>query len=133
MGSVLLSHQAPGKQPAGATLHLTPESTWLEQRLLDVYRPETFAEEGFVHCTDGETLVLEVANRYYKDDPRPFLLLEIDLDAVSAPAVYEDEDRLYPHVYGPIELHAVRQVRRVERAADGTFTAIGAPVPEHLP
>ena len=114
------------------TFHLTPERVWLEHRLLNEYRPEGFADEGFVHCTDSVEVVLEVANRYYKDDPRPFLLLEVDLDAVSAPAVYEDDERLYPHVYGPIELHAVRQVRRVERAEDGTFIAIGAPAPEYL-
>ena len=115
------------------TFHLTPEPVWLEQRLLHEYRPEGFADEGFVHCTDGAEHVLEVANRYYKEDSRPFLLLEVDLDAVTAPAVYEDDERIYPHVYGPLECHAVRRVIRIERAEDGTFTAIGAPAPEHLP
>ena len=115
------------------TFHLTPEPVWLEQRLLGEYRPEGFDEEGFVHCTDGEELVLEVANRYYRDDPRPFLLLEVDLDRVSAPAVYEDDERHYPHIYGPIECDAVWRVRRVERTANGDFTAIGAAEPEHRP
>ena len=115
------------------TLHLTPEPVWLDQRLLNEYRPEGFDDEGFVHCTDDEDLMLEVANRYYKDDPRPFLLVDLDLDVVSALVVYEDDEGRYPHVYGPIERDAVRRVRRVERAADGTFSAIGAPAPEHLP
>lgn len=121
------------QRPFGAILHLTPEPVWMAHRLLNAYRSEGFAGEGFVHCTDSEALVLEVANRYYRDDPRPFLLLDVDLEHIAAPAVYEDDERCYPHVYGPIERHAVRWVRRVERAADGTFTAIGAPAPEHLP
>ena len=115
------------------TFHLTPEPVWLEHRLLDEYRPEGFGDEGFIHCTDGEELVLEVANRYYKDDPRSFLLLEVDLGRVSAAAIYEDDERNYPHIYGAMERHAVRRVCRVERAADGTFVAVGAPAPEHLP
>jgi len=52
---------------------------------------------------------------------------------VSAPAIYEDDERNYPHIYGPMERDAVRRVRRVERAADGTFLAIGARAPEHAP
>ena len=116
----------------GVTFHLTPEPVWLEHQLANEYRPEGFGDDGFIHCTDGEELVLEVANRYYRDDPRPFLLLEVDLDRVSAPAIYEDEERNYPHIYGPMERDAVRRVRRVERAADGSFLAIGGPAPEHL-
>jgi len=115
------------------TLHLTPEPVWLGQRLLKEYRPEEFGNEGFIHCTDDEALVLEVANRYYKDDPLPFLLLELDLGRVSAPTICEDEERNYPHIYGPLERDAVWRVHRVERAADGTFVAIGAVAPEHLP
>ena len=115
------------------TFHLTPEPVWVEHRSLNEYRPEGFDDEGFIHGTDGEALVLEVANRYYKDDPRPFLLLEVDLDRVSAPTIYEDDERNYPHIYGPVERDAVRRVCQVERAADGTFIAIGAPAPEHLP
>lgn len=125
--------EANARSPSGSTLHLTPESVWLEQRLLNEYRPEGFDAEGFIHCTDGEALVLEVANRYYREDPRPFLLLEVDLKGVSALAIYEDDGSNYPHIYGPMERDAVWGVRRLERAADGAFLAIGAPAPEHLP
>ena len=111
------------------TLHLVSEPVWSAQQLLTEYRPERFAAEGFIHCTDGEKLVIEVGNRYYRDDPRPYLVLDVDLDRVTAPAMYEDAERQYPHVYGPIERDAVVRVRRVDRANDGTFIAIGEPVP----
>jgi uncharacterized protein (DUF952 family) len=118
---------------AGVTLHLVPEPLWLDQRHAAHYLPEGFSSEGFIHCTDGEDSVVEVGNRYYRDDPRPYLVLDVDLERVTAPVVYEDDDRRYPHVYGPLELHAVRRVRRVERTTDGTFIAIGEAATEPLP
>jgi uncharacterized protein (DUF952 family) len=110
---------------AGATLHLTPEPVWRAQAHQATYEPEAFASEGFVHCTDGDELLIEVANRYYRADPRAHLVLDIDLARAQAPAYYEDDARRFPHVFGPIAREAVTRVRRVERAADGTFTAIG--------
>jgi uncharacterized protein (DUF952 family) len=114
------------------TLHLVPEDVWLAQNGASRYLPDGFAAEGFIHCTDGDELVVEVGNRYYRDDPRPYLVLEVDLERVEAPVVYEDDERRYPHIYGPLECLAVRRVFRIERAADGTFIAIGEPAPEHL-
>jgi uncharacterized protein (DUF952 family) len=34
---------------------------------------------------------------------------------------YEDPAHVFPHVYGPIETAAVRDVRDVRRETDGTF------------
>ena len=34
------------------------------------YTPEGFADEGFIHCTDGEQHVADTANRYYRDEKR---------------------------------------------------------------
>ncbi|HET7056038.1 MAG TPA: DUF952 domain-containing protein [Thermomicrobiales bacterium] len=121
----MANQRIPGPAPAGVTLHLTPEPVWRAQRSLPEYRPEGFAAGGFIHNTDGETEVLAVANRYYRGDARPYLLLDVDLARVTAPAIYEDAARRYPHIYGPIPLDAVLRVRRVERAPDGAFTAIG--------
>jgi uncharacterized protein (DUF952 family) len=114
----------PSRQLRGVTLHLAPEAVWLAQEEHAEYRPENFAAEGFVHCTDGEDLVLEVANRYYRDDRRPFVLLDVDLSKVRARAIYEDDARCYPHIHGPLDKEAVRRVRRMRRSPDGVFTGI---------
>ena len=104
-------------------LHLLPRRTWEEVRDDETYLPEAFEADGFVHCTDGLDHLLVPANAYYRTDPRPYLALEIDLDAVEAPARFDDQARRYPHVYGPIDTAAVRRVLVAERAPDGTFTA----------
>jgi uncharacterized protein (DUF952 family) len=120
------------EQAPAVTLHLVPEEAWLAQKDASQYLPDGFAGEGFIHCTHGHDVVLEVGNRYYRDDVRPYLVLEVDLERVAAPVVYEDDERRFPHICGPLERHAVRRVNRIERAADGTFIAIGEPAPEHL-
>ena len=112
------------REPRGITLHLAPEEVWLAQEGRTKYHPEGFAAEGFVHCTDGDELVIEVANRYYRDDRRPYVLLDVDLSKVRARTIYEDDERRYPHVYGPLDRAAVRRVRRMRRTPDGVFTGI---------
>jgi uncharacterized protein (DUF952 family) len=103
------------------TFHLVAREVWEAQRAHDTYEPEAFAVDRFVHCTDGDNAVIDTANRYYRDDPRAYVVLTIDLDALSSEVKYEDPAGLFPHVYGPIETTAVRAVRAVLRDADGTF------------
>ena len=120
------------QDPATVILHLVPEDVWLAQKDESRYLPDGFASERFIHCTHGDDVVIEVGNRYYRDDPRPYLVLEVDLERVAAPVIYEDDERRFPHIYGPLERHAVRRICRIERAADGTFITIGEVAPEHL-
>ena len=124
-----MSEDEQARPPAtGVALHLTTENVWETYGASERYYPERFDDEGFVHLTHGEVNVIAVGNRYYRADPRPYLALEVDLSRVRAPAIYEDDARLYPHVYGPIDRGAVLRVWRIERASDGTFLGIGAPV-----
>lgn len=118
------------QQPGAVTFHLTPIDHWAAHDGMTDYRPEAFTREGFVHCTDGEDLVIEVGNRYYREDPRSYVVLEIDTSALSSPTIYEDAERRYPHVYGPIDMQAVRKVRHVARGADGSFLGLGAAIDE---
>jgi uncharacterized protein (DUF952 family) len=120
------------REPATVTFHLVPEDVWLAQKDESRYLPDGFSSEGFIHCTHGDDVVIEVGNRYYRDDPRPYLVLEVDLERVAAPVIYEDDERRFPHIYGPLERHAVRRICRIEREADGTFVAIGQRAPEYL-
>ena len=108
----------------GRTYHLTPESVWAGQAQGPSYRPEAFDADGFIHCTDGEDNLLAVANAFYRNDPRPYVVLSIDLRRLVSPVRYEDADRIYPHIYGPLNHDAVVDVRRAIRLADGSFAGI---------
>jgi uncharacterized protein (DUF952 family) len=102
--------------------HLALPADWAQAQRTGTYttstRGRTLAEEGYIHCshpgqTDG------VAARFYADVP-DLLLLTIDLARLDAPVREEDlhgagED--FPHVYGPIPVDAVVEVRPY-RAAD---------------
>ena len=103
------------------TFHLALVEEWTANPDLPTYAPSAFGGEGFIHCTDGERELMEVGNRYYKDDPRGLVALEIDLSRVGAPVRYEDPRQIYPHIYGELERDAVVAVHRVERAPDGAF------------
>lgn len=111
--------------PHGTTFHLLPEAVWSQHQGRGEYLPESYAQDGFVHCTNGEVHLLATGNRYYRDDPRPYLLLEIDLGRLDASVLYADDERRYPHVHGPIARDAVISVRRLQRDDEGTFLAIG--------
>ena len=89
------------------------------------YVAPSLADEGFIHCTDGDDELLATANRHYRDDERAFLVLTVDLDAAGSPWRIDDPAGIYPHVFGPITRAAILDVRPLERDADGRFTAIG--------
>lgn len=113
------------KEPRGQTLHLTPEAVWLSKAEGATYQPEAFVDEGFIHCTDGEANLVRVANLFYQSDPRPHVVLVIEMERVTAPIRYEDPDRIFPHLYGPLNREAVVAVRAIARRDDGTFLGVG--------
>jgi uncharacterized protein (DUF952 family) len=88
--------------------------------------PEAYEADGFVHCTNGDEEVIAVGNRYYRGDPRPYVVLTISIDNVSALVRYDDPARRFPHVYGPIDRAAIVAERRVIRADDGAFVSIAS-------
>lgn len=103
------------------TLHLVPEPVWEDRDPAAPYLPAAYEQDGFVHCTDGDDEMVVVANRFYRDDRRPFLLLTLDLERTGSPWRFDDDSGVYPHVYGPIDPASVLEVRRLERDADGAF------------
>jgi uncharacterized protein (DUF952 family) len=114
------------------TLHLLPTARWEEWRAAprdSRYAPATFAEEGFIHCTDGAEEMVEVANRYYLGERGAFVILVVDLGSLDVPWRYDDSAGHYPHVYGTLPRHAIRAVAAMERSADGRFLAVGPLAP----
>ena len=111
------------------TFHLVPTEVWaraeplLEQGI--AYAPDAFADEGFIHCTDGLEALGQTFDRFYATDPRPFLALTLDLDALDVPWRFDEPGRPFPHIYGRIgSAAAVSQVQRVERRDDGRFAGL---------
>src|SRR5436309_15476226 len=88
--------------------HYTPVEHFEKFGLGEDYTPPQFAQEGFIHCTDGAENMLKVVNRIYKDDPRDFLVFYIDKTRVKSPIKYEDPEEIYPHIYGPLNTGAIR-------------------------
>ena len=79
-----------------------------------------------MHCTDGAQNLVEVGNRYYRNDLGQFLVLYVEKARVKSPIKYEDPEEIYPHIYGPLNRDAIVDVRPAPRNPDGSFL----PVPE---
>jgi uncharacterized protein (DUF952 family) len=92
------------------------------------YVPRGFEREGFIHTTRPLERIAEVGNRYYRGDPRPYLLLTVDLDRIGVPWRYDAAGEDFPHLYGPLDRRAIVGVRRAPRAEDGAFLPVGPEV-----
>lgn len=104
---------------------MVSEPTWRPTGGAPGYAPESLASEGFIHCTVGERNLIEVAARYYRDQPGDWLVLVIDPARVVAEIrwVVQPDGLAYPHIHGPLNVDAVVEVCRLPRTADGGFGA----------
>ena len=107
----------------GLIYHLVPIDYWEARSLDRFYVPADFEREGFIHCTRGDEQIAVVANRYYLNDRRPWLVLVLDEQAITSEIKYEPgrDGLLYPHVYGPLNREAVIEVLPMRRDPDGVF------------
>jgi uncharacterized protein (DUF952 family) len=103
------------------TYHLVAAETWAAADPLQPYAAASLSSEGFIHCTDGMAEMVATANRHYREDPRAFLILTVDLDAAGSPWLIEDELGIYPHVHGAIDWAAIIRVVPAQRTAEGDF------------
>ena len=109
--------------------HLTEARTWAAAQETGSYTGSTrgagLDDVGFIHCSYSHQLTA-VAGAVYGDVTGDFVLLELDRGALEAAgsAVREEpgnprdpDSPLFPHIYGPIPVAAVRRVipARVER------------------
>lgn len=102
--------------------HIVEQAVWKEAVVGTHYMPSSLATSGFIHCSTAEQVV-RVANNLFRGR-NGLLLLHIDVKQLSAPVVYENLDggpELFPHVYGPIEVSAVRAATPFEPGDDGLF------------
>ena len=103
------------------TFHLVAGTYYRDCDASQPYIPESFAAEGFIHCTDGADNLAATATRYYAGDQRMYIALVIDKARVLAEIRYEDPARIYPHIYGPLNRDAILTIVPMLRNADGSF------------
>lgn len=103
---------------------LVPATYWAQYEGKAEYYPRDYEQEGFIHATRGDELLVRVMNRVYTTFAGELLLLVIDEDRVTSDVKYEQasDGDLYPHIYGALNTDAIVEVRRMERGADGRWT-----------
>ena len=99
--------------------HVTTAAEWTAAREAGMYtlstRDRTLAQEDFIHCSFREQ-VDGVRQRWYSD-LSDIVVLVIETDRLISPWKAEEvpgpSDGPYPHVYGPLNLDAVVDVREL--------------------
>ena len=111
-------------------VHLTARREWDAAQAAGAYRTSTVGlsldEVGFIHASTPEQ-VAATAQRFFRDYPDELVVLVLDDDDIRSAGTdvrYEDagNGELFPHIYGPIALSWVRDVRPARFEPDGTFT-----------
>ena len=102
--------------------HLTNREDWAAAQAAGQLRPESLAAEGFIHCSQDPAQMLRVAQRLYAGRA-DLLALAVDTALLAAPVVTEPSrsGELYPHIYGPLEIGAVVNVRPLTPEDGGGF------------
>jgi uncharacterized protein (DUF952 family) len=87
--------------------HIVLPEIWEEVRGERLYRHESLALEGFIHCS-YEDQIDGVIGRYYAGRDE-LVILTIDTDKLAARLVAEPSTggEVYPHIYGPLNMSAV--------------------------
>ena len=109
-------------------LHITKQEIWEKGITSGIYRGDTLDSEGFIHCSKPNQ-VIAVANFLFRGQT-DLVLLSIDPEKVIPEILYENVeggDKMFPHIYGPLNLDAVTNVFEFEPRPDGTFV-----LPEEL-
>ena len=111
-------------------LHLASNDAWLAAIKNGSYRADSLSTEGFIHCSKPSQIVA-VANTFYHGQ-QGLVLLVIDPSKLVAELKWElpaepepthaREGKLFPHIYGPLNLDAVLEVLIFEPDKDGYFT-----------
>ncbi len=90
--------------------HITSRQEWTAQKPQKIYVSTGYAQDKFIHCSTAAQ-VWPVANNFYFG-VRDLVVLQIDTDRLEVQPVFENLEggsELFPHLYSPIPIAAVRK------------------------
>jgi glutathione S-transferase len=100
--------------------HIARIADWGEAQRDGAYRVSSLGklldDEGFIHLSFAHQ-VKGVADAFYRG-MIDLVLLELDPERLGAPVVIESG---FPHLYGQIDVEAVKLARPYRPGPDGTF------------
>ena len=107
--------------------HIIPIPVWKNLQAKTEYRAASLESEGFIHASASLDQVLWVSNRIYSKEPA---LVVLCVERAKVKAEIEDEMASdgagpFPHIYGPVNLDAVAEVRTLARS-EGRWVGWGA-------
>jgi uncharacterized protein (DUF952 family) len=100
---------------------ICPASAWREAERQGVYRgSRDDTRDGFIHFSTAAQ-VGETARKHFFGQTGLFLI-EVDSDVLGGALRWERSrnDELFPHLYGELDLGAVKRVLNMHARADGT-------------
>ncbi len=99
--------------------HLVAEEEWRRAEAAGAYAPATLDHEGFIHLSTSDQLP-RTAERFYAGRT-DLVVVTVREDRLRAPLRHEPADgEDFPHLYGPLNLDAVIDVKPWRPARPGT-------------
>ena len=102
--------------------HITTRSEWETALLKGSYTAPSLDQEGFIHASTARQ-VAATADLLF-GGMASLVLLEIDTDRLTANLRFEEAPgtgQQFPHIYGPLNLDAVRSATGFYPGDDGLF------------
>ena len=94
--------------------HVTTKKEWEAAKAAGFYKAASLSAEGFIHCS-LEIQVQGVVERYFAGK-KDLVKLVIDSDKLTSKLIHEwspSTADTFPHIYGPINLDAVIEVKEI--------------------
>jgi len=111
--------------------HIARNADWVNAQEMGEYvvgsLNRSFNEDGFIHLSYASQVNV-IADMIYSETP-DLLLLIIDPDKLTAKVLVEKADyppELFPHLYGPLNIEAVIDVRPYELMVSGKFPVVSS-------
>jgi len=91
--------------------HITTKAEWEAAKRAGLYNTSSLKEEGFIHCSEDRQ-ISGVLNRYFQNK-KDLVKLVVETEKLKSPYFFDwstSVEDTFPHVYGPINLEAVKEI-----------------------